>query len=399
MDRRALLFTHPLFELHPLSFFAFRVFRSAFGIVLGIAVMVGLFSRVPFLFWGSLLVCVVSLEGTLFRALPRTPSRFRGRETPIQLAHRLSPWLLDRLPLVLLRAHIGASPIFFHLIAELVHSRDVQSLLARLGTDAAEFAAKARERIQDEAGERLGSNGENRRALRILIEEAFRIAEANGSPLIAPAHLFAAARRRASLRPSVARFFAFFEIEDEYLSLLTLLGEAPRGDRRPAFFVEELYAFARNALTAPIISFGRAFSRPTPTLRRFGAELPSSRRAARVARLVGHAPEWEELLQTLSLKRSRLAVLVGPPHSGRGALVERLARSARDQGSPAHLAGCRFFRFDLIRLIQQKTPREVRALSDALAGELERSAESVVVYFSAIEHLFALSLEMRTALE
>ena len=127
-------------------------------------------------------------------------------------------------------------------------------------------------------------------------------------------------------------------------------------------------------------------SRPTPALDRYGTNYTDLARESQAGFLVGHAEEYEKLVEILARPTDPNALLVGEPGAGKEALIEHLAFKLIKDEVPRSLFDKRLVSIKLQNLIAGATPEELGARVAAVVEEIVM-AGNIILYIPDIHNL------------
>jgi ATP-dependent Clp protease ATP-binding subunit ClpC len=127
-------------------------------------------------------------------------------------------------------------------------------------------------------------------------------------------------------------------------------------------------------------------SRPTPALDRYGTDYTDLARESQAGFLVGHAEEYEKLVEILARPTDPNALLVGEPGAGKEALIEHLAFKLIKDEVPRSLFDKRLVSIELQNLIAGATPEELGARVAAVVEEIVM-AGNIILYIPDIHNL------------
>jgi ATP-dependent Clp protease ATP-binding subunit ClpC len=216
-----------------------------------------------------------------------------------------------------------------------------------------------------------------------LAAGAFEEARSAGHDFVEPVDLFTAL---VAVKDGFAdRLFNLFSIEPGDLKRALILSSAARSLRR---LPEVLGGFApvfRRGIRHRIMN--RAWtSRPTPVLDRYGTDFTDLARESQAGFLVGHAEEYEKLVEVLSRRSDPNALLVGEEGVGKGTIIEHLAFKLIKDDVPKALFDKRLVSIELQNLIAGAAPEELGARIAKVAEEIV-TAGNIILYIPDIHNL------------
>jgi ATP-dependent Clp protease ATP-binding subunit ClpC len=212
---------------------------------------------------------------------------------------------------------------------------------------------------------------------------AFEEAVATGHAFVEVQDLFAAL---GGIKDGFAdRLFNLFAIDPDDLKRALILSSVKGEFRRiPAVLGGFAHALRRGIRHRVM---NRAWtSRPTPALDRYGTDFTDLARESQAGFLVGHAEEYEKLVQILARTASPNALLLGEPGAGKGALIQHLAFKLIKDEVPRALFDKRLVSIELQNLVAGATPEELSARMAMVVQEIV-TAGNVILYIPDIHNL------------
>jgi len=238
------------------------------------------------------------------------------------------PLLLRLIERAYERSRLKKTDVILEAAAALLALPEIKEGLVRLDVKPEEFLAKAEEFLKRSAdGGTDGSAVQKREeTLTVLLQGAFMNAAENGHRFIGATDIFAAIAAVPLELPQ--RLFAVFGIEagDMERALIfsaarqrhtSVLGRLPGS---LSGFVSEADRRGGHRI------MNRAWtSRPTSTLDRCSEDLTDAARSGRTGFMIGHAQEYQHLLDVVSRTANCNALLIGEPGTGKEGMVAHLA--------------------------------------------------------------------------
>lgn len=303
----------------------------------------------------------------------------------VNVARYLSPSAFSFLERAYQRSAIGRRNFFLEMAHQLVGSPNITEGLERLDVRPKEFQEKTEEFLSSESG--VASAREERRTQAgILVIAAFERAIENRHRFIEIADLFSALAVVES--EPMKRLFLAFSIEPGDLDRALLFregrGRFARFLRMPAAvggFVFESYKPQRHRI------MNRAWTaRPTPMLDKFSTDFTDLARRGEIGLLVGHAREYERLVDTLARPTNPNALLVGGVGIGKEAVIGHLARALVRDKVPSALFDKRLVALHLGALVSGAQPAELQKRLSAIVDEIN-IAGNVILCIPEIHNL------------
>jgi len=127
-------------------------------------------------------------------------------------------------------------------------------------------------------------------------------------------------------------------------------------------------------------------SRPTPTLDRYGTDFTDLARESQAGFLVGHAEEYEKLVEALARPVNPNALLVGEAGVGKETIIQHLAFKLIKDEVPAALFDKRLVSIEIQNLIAGAEPSELGARIAKVAEEIV-TAGNIILYIPDIHNL------------
>ena len=221
-------------------------------------------------------------------------------------------------------------------------------------------------------------------AMGTLGAKAFQTAAAAGHRFVEPADLFAAL---VTVQDGAAeRLFSLFSIESGDLERALILSSVAHELRRRLPRVLGGFAPAlRRGIRHRVMN--RAWtSRPTPMLDRYGDDLTDRARQSQAGFLVGHAEEYEKVVEALARPIKPNALLVGEAGIGKGTIIEHLAFELTKDEVPKALFDRRLVSLEIQSLVSGAAPEELSARIAKIAEEIV-TAGNVILCIPDIHNL------------
>ncbi|MBI2024978.1 MAG: ATP-dependent Clp protease ATP-binding subunit [Candidatus Harrisonbacteria bacterium] len=335
----------------------------------GILIIIFLIDR--FFHWGRAERSLANLpKGAINAAYYLPPSSFGVVE-----------WAFDR-------AMLDGEKFFLYAARRLAGRKDIREGLLRMD-------AKPEELI-DQIDNAL-KGGESQKASRAdilkqaedLIKTAFLKSYKFGSNQIEPKDLFSALSVVGGEK--ISRIFDLLEIDDEDLEHALIFSRY-----RSLFWkLKKMPASLVGLVGRPYKLRHRVMNRswtarPTPFLDRFAEDITDLARLEIVGFLIGHANEYDRLVDVLSRPGRPNALLVGEPGSGKSTLVAHLAFEIVKDRVPQPLFDKRLVKLEISSLIAGASEAEIQERVKKVIDEIV-SAGNIVLYIPDIHNLLKTS--------
>ena len=389
--KERLYFRDTQFRLSRAEDFIAHLFSYAFYIVLLVFFGLALFSGVSRLFWFAVFLGLFLLHRgiRLGRGDRDIPSVLHRPHSRINVAEYFSPAARR----ILSHAYgfsRGGGDFYLFLLKELSYRSEVRRMVSRLGVSPKEFAQAITLSSPSEDNVRPGGQQGSVGVLEDVSKQAFLSALSEHERSIQTRTLFGVVVR--SKIPSIKRVLDALDIRPEdvegaillsrYSDTFSHLRRVPLtlgGQAMPLRRLRRNKAMNR-ALT----------SRPTPYLDQFGEDVTELIRRESFGLLVGHAREYDQLLDALSRPGKPNALLVGEPGVGKSTLVYHLVYRILHDDVPEQLFDKRVVSLSVSRLLSGAGNEEIAKRLERIAEETAR-AGNILVYIPDIHNLFKTS--------
>ena len=305
----------------------------------------------------------------------------------VNTARFITPQAFSALEKAFDRSSITEQSFFLELGMQLLRSPDIKEGLVRLDVNPEEFKQKLEEFLPKS---RKPDEPVRKEALlaftEILVTSAFEYAFLNGHRFIGPTDLFSVLPLMKD--EFVLRLFNIFGIEAGDLGKALIFTTAKRQFSRFKRLPASLggFMFEREGGLRHRIMNRAWTSRPTPTLDRFSRDFTDLARRQAVGFLVGHAAEYERLVDTLSRPVNPNALLIGEAGIGKETLVAHLAFQIVKDAVPKPLFDRRLVALELSTIVAGAAPDELHRRLQALAEEIN-IAGNIILYIPDIHNL------------
>jgi ATP-dependent Clp protease ATP-binding subunit ClpC len=278
---------------------------------------------------------------------------------------------------------IAKRSFILELASKLLEIPEIEDGLRRLDVKPEEFKQKLEAAI---VASPEGTQGDYQEQSQFLITYAFGEAIAAGHDFITSSDLFSALPKMND--EALDSLFALFSIEAGDLSRALLFSSLSSRNSWWSRLPDVIGGFAperRHVLQHRIMN--RAWtSRPTPTLDKYGMDLTDMARDSQVGFLIGHAAEYERLVETLARPLNPNALLVGEPGIGKEAVIHHLALKLVKDDVPKNLFDKRLVGLQLQNLVAGAAPEELDARLKKIVEEIFL-AGNIILYIPDIHNL------------
>ena len=281
------------------------------------------------------------------------------------------------------RAAIVGGDVVLHSMRELVERPEIRTGLARMDVKSEALLVKIDDYLKETAGEK-----KTKSELLPLIENvaiiAMQKAKANYAASIEPKDLFTAIG--LSGNEYVKRLFKVFAIAPNDLEAALLFS------KHAPFTLAGFFSRPFRVRHRPM---NRAWTaRPTKLLDQFGVDITDLARSGESGFLVGHALEYDRLVNVLSRPGKSNVLLVGEPGAGRETLVHHLAFQMVKDRVPKSLFDKRLVALEVGSIVSGAKEGEVEDRMKRIIREVE-AAGNIILYIPEIHNLLKTSGELR----
>ncbi|MEK7192230.1 MAG: ATP-dependent Clp protease ATP-binding subunit [Patescibacteria group bacterium] len=262
-----------------------------------------------------------------------------------------------------------------HLLSRLVKKPEIANGLLRISIDLESFRKKTDELIESSPLRKYLKN-ELIKNIEDLSKAAFNQALARGGKYIEPQDLFSALSDLKD--PDIDKLLRFFDVNKDDLNNALIFGK-----KAPSSFTGfiERHHKARHRV------MNRAWTaRPTPFLDQFSQDLTDLARLEKVGFLIGHASEYDRLVDILSRPARPNALLVGEPGIGKETLVAHLAFQIVKDRVPPPLFDKRLIKLDVSGLLAGAEEAELSKRIEKIINEIIM-AGNVILYIPDVHSL------------
>jgi ATP-dependent Clp protease ATP-binding subunit ClpC len=216
-----------------------------------------------------------------------------------------------------------------------------------------------------------------------LAISAFEEAKAAGHESVEPSDLFSA---MVSIKDGfMDRLSNLFSIEPGDLKRALILSSATHRLHRLPRVLGGFAPVLRRGIRHRVIN--RAWtSRPTPTLDRYGTDFTDLARESQAGFMVGHAEEYEKLIEALARPMNPNALLVGEAGIGKETIIEHLAFRLIKDEVPKALFDKRLVSIEIQNLVAGAGPQDVGTRIANVVEEIV-AAGNIILYIPDIHNL------------
>ena len=366
------------------------IFYAAYGI-LAASCITFLLSDIRWIFWLGILLLLVL--GDRIKHHGQAERSLRGNMGgQVNLAEFLTPDSFFILEYGYERALFVGGNFYLFLMKKLLERKDIREGLVRMDLNYKEVYSKVDELLKasltDDKYKADGSEGR----LRLIaeIEKIARLASqqalAADNRFVEPKDIFAALSYCES--SAVLRLLQLFTIEpgdlenalifSRYKDTFGWLRQMPG---TLGGFVYKPYKVRHRVMN-------RAWSaRPTPTLDQYSEDLTDHARLGHVGFLIGHAQEYDRMIDVLSRPSKPNVMLIGDPGSGKETMVNHLAYKISKDEVPAELFDKRLVLLRVSSLITGSVESgEIQARVSKIIEEIIQ-AGNIILYIPDIHNL------------
>lgn len=327
---------------------------------------------------GLFLLSRIKSIGKAERDLVRVP---RGR---VNVASFLSPGSFSVLEWAFDRASLTGGNFYLYAAKRLIGRRDVREGLLRMDIKPTDLENKLDSFLRAAPSQKLDKKQLLERAAS-LAAGAFNAAYKTGGSQIEPKDLFSAVC--ASGDEAIGKIMKIFNIDPGDLenALLFSVGQSALSVFKSipgnlAGLIGRPYKVRHRIMN-------RAWTaRPTPYLDQFSEDLTDLARAGKAGFLVGHAQEYDRLVDVLSRPGRPNALMIGEPGSGKSSLTAHLAFEITKDRVPPALFDKRLVQLEIGSLVAGAAAGELQDRVKKILDEIVR-AGNVILYIPDIHNL------------
>ncbi len=377
-------FSHPLTTLGPASRSLWRVVVSVLVVVVVAATVAFFLSNISRLRFAAALILLFGLDWVFH--LRRAPfslfDLFAGRVPKNNVALAMTRQAIKTLTAAFAQTQEVGGDVLLNAVLLLAQRNSIAHGLERLEVPVKEFVQKVRDEAdaarQQPAAPSMPSAPE---ALVVIAGNAAIVARAHNLAFVDSESLFVGCVQSA--HPRMSKILDYFSVSPQDVDAAMAFGRFWKGSSLPSL----MGGFAHHSVTIKAHRVNRSLtSRPTPILDRFSTDLTDVARQGLVGFLIGHESEYNEMVEVLSRRGRRNALLIGEPGSGREVLVEHLAREIIADRVPGELFDRRLVKLSVPDLIGGATQDELSGRFTAITNEISR-AGNVILFIPDVHEL------------
>lgn len=372
-----LYFSEPRLRMSSPERFLARLIIYCGYTVLAAAIITALLSDISQLFWLGILGSLFLADRLLhFGQAERSLTNLKKQPAQkINVSQYLTPASLGVLERSFEKSLITNDDFFLHLARSLLEHRDIQETILRMDVSLKEFEQKIDDLLKTTKKTETKSSKDFRQTLIAKIEAlsktALQISLSNQEQFIEPRSLFAGLAFISN--EAITRIFNLFSIAPNDLVNALIFGRFQQKFRWLKRLPSDLGGFAHRPYRIRHRVINRAWtSRPTPNLDRYAIDFTDLAQEQKVGFLIGHQPEYEQMVDVLSRLTKPNALLVGEPGSGKETLISHLAYEIIKDKVPAPLFDKRLVALQIGNLISG-------ALADELSGRVNKIIEEIIL--------------------
>lgn len=323
------------------------------------------------------------------------PEKFLARlprQDNVNAALYLSPADFAIIEWAFERALILGGDFSVYLMRRLIDRKEIQSGLLRMDVNPEEFSAKLDDYIKDVQSQKKSRN-DLLKEVEILMVNALRQAILNQSEYIESKDLFSALSRIQN--EAINKLFKLFDIDAGDLENALIFGKFAKRFGFLRRLPSSLVGFIGRPYRVRHRTMNRAWTaRPTPTLDQFGDDLTDLARLEQTGFLIGHAQEYDRLIDILSRPGNPNALLIGDPGSGKETIIAHLAYEIIKDRVPPQLFDKRLVKLDLGSLVAGAEEGVMQKRIKKIIAEVT-VAGNIILYIPNIHQLTKTSGELR----
>lgn len=377
-------FSDPRFGMTLAGRILVRIIGYVFYLTLIAATAVFLISDIHRFRYIGLLLCLVCADLLVHYGEADDPFAELPSEGKVNLARAVRPRAFSALERAFDRSIITKEGFFLETARQLIGYPQIEEGLRRLDVSPEEF----RQKLDDlliQSKDKVGGTAETYRAnAEMLVVAAFQEALAAGHDFIELADLFSAFGKVRG--EYIARILNTFSIDPSDLETALILSSSHRGlfARLPSVlggFTTESHRYVKHRI------MNRAWtSRPTPELDKYSIDFTDLARQGAAGFLVGHAAEYERMVETLARPINPNILLVGEAGIGKETLMQHLAERLSNDKVPRALFDKRLVGLELQNLVAGAPPEELHARIRRIVDEIY-IAGNIILYIPDIHNL------------
>src|SRR3989344_709878 len=331
-------------------------------------------------FWLGLLLTLFLVDRVFHLGEGEEAIVYLRRQGRYNLAELLTPKTFSLLESSLDRSSMSRSDFRFILIAKLAERKEIQAILTRLEIKKTDFISQAEREFSKIT---LHDKSEVLAFISRLIFAAFQSARKNDDRFIEPKDLLVGLANIQDVH--LDKLFSLFAVQKADLSTASIFSKVKGGFLR--FLSDPREASGRYAYRLRHLVMNRAWTaKPTRLLDNLSEDLTDLARTGEGGFLVGHEREYERLLDVLSRPGKPLALLIGDPGVGKGAIVRHLAFQIVKDNVPQVLFDKRLVSLSISRLVAGVSGGDLQWRVMHVVNEIVE-ADNIILYIPDIQDL------------
>lgn len=327
-------------------------------------------------------------SGKAEKSLARLPS---GKTN---VADFVSPAAFGILEWAFDRALLTGGNLYIYLAQKLAKRKDIQEGLLRMDIQPKDLVAQIENYSEKHASSKLSKDLLLQQIER-LISAAFGHAVKTGSEQVEPKDIFSALNVAGD--ENVSKIFKLFEIDEGDLENALIFSQY----KSMFWSLKRMPASLTGLVGAPYKTRHRIMNRawtarPTPFLDTFAEDITDLARLEKIGFLIGHAQEYDRLVDILSRPGRPNALLIGDPGSGKSTLVAHLAFQMIKDRVPAPLFDKRLVQLEISSLVAGAAEGELENRVKKIVDEVI-AAGNIILYIPDIHNLLRTSGQMKVS--
>jgi ATP-dependent Clp protease ATP-binding subunit ClpC len=383
-DKYEAYFSDPRFGMTIAGRILIRVVSYIFYLTLIAAAGVFLISDIHRLRSLGLFLCFFLADRLAHRGEADIPFKEIPAGEKINLTNVIQPQAFSVIERAFDRSLITKEDLYLEIARQLLGYPQIQEGLRRLDVKPEEFRQKVEDLLSESKDKASGTAENYSKSAGALVMAAFPEALSAGHDFIEIADVFSGLSKMES--GPITRLFSIFSIEAGDLERALILSSTRRGmfSRLPTVlggFTVESHRYIKHRI------MNRAWtSRPTPELDKYSTDFTDLAREGRTGFLIGHAAEYERMVETLARPVNPNVLLVGEAGIGKETLVQHLADRLSKDDVPRALFDKRLVSLELQNLVAGAPPEELNARIRRIVEEIYM-AGNVILYIPDIHNL------------
>jgi ATP-dependent Clp protease ATP-binding subunit ClpC len=378
------VFSDPRFNMTLAGRIFVRVIRYVFYLTLIAATAMLLISDIHRFYYVGLFLCVLFADRVIHNGQGDIPFIEIPSSGTINLTKVIRPQSFSVLERAFDRSIVTKEDFFLEIARQLLGYPQIEEGLRRLDVKPEAFRQRLEDFLSESKNKTDGTSQDYRKNVEALVIAAFPEALAAGHDFIELTDLFSGLSEMES--EYIVRLFSIFSIEKGDLERALILSSSRRGifAHLPAVlggFTVRSQKYIKHRI------MNRAWTaRPTPELDKYSIDLTDLAREGQAGFLIGHAAEYERMIETLARPINPNVLLIGEAGIGKEALVRHLAARLSKDDVPQSLFDKRLIGLQIQNLVAGAPPDELSARIRRIAEEIY-TAGNIILYISDIHNL------------